>query len=279
MVEQAYGQLDRWRDNAQADLAAGHRLAERLERRAKGDAEVTARAAYLDLLEIQAGERVLEVGCGSGAVLRDVAGRLGPYGRAVGLDYSAALLAVARELAEQVGLADRIELREGDARALPFGDAEFDAVLAVTTLCHIPEAERAIDEIVRVTRPGGRVGVFARDTDSMIITHPDRPLTRRIVAANSDYASVEGWLGRRLPRLLTRAGLVDVRVRAFTTIEVGPSGFHATAAEWAADTAVQVNAISEDERQAWLTALHAEQEAGEFVASLTKLFVWGAKPT
>jgi hypothetical protein len=132
--------------------------------------------------------------------------------------------------------------------------------------------------MVRVTRPGGRIAVFARDTDSMIIAHPDRELTRRIVAANSDHASVDGWLGRRLPRLLTQAGVMDVRLRPFTTIEVGPSGFHAAAAEWAAETAVQVKAISEDERQGWLTALHAEQEAGQFVAGLTKLFVWGVKP-
>lgn len=277
MVEHAYGQLDRWQDNAGVDLEEGRRLAERLERRARGDEEIAARAAYLDLLEIRDDERILEVGCGSGAILRDVARQLGPNGRAIGLDYSAALLAVAGELAERAGLADRIELREGDARALPFADAEVDVALAVTTLCHIPEADRAVAEMVRVTRPGGRVGVFARDMDSMIVTHPDRPMTRRIVAANADYASVDGWLGRRAPRLLILAGLADVQVRPFTTLQVGPTGFYAIAAESAAETAVQVGSISEEERQHWLTALRAEQEAGQFVAGLTKLFVWGVK--
>ena len=98
------------------------------------------------------------------------------------------------------------------------------------------------------------------------------------MAANADNASVDDWIGRRMPRLLAEAGLLDVRLHPFTTIEVGPSGFYATATEWAAETAVKVQAISEEERQGWLAALHAEQAAGQFVAGLTKLFVWGVKP-
>jgi ubiquinone/menaquinone biosynthesis C-methylase UbiE len=81
----------------------GHRtardLAARLERRAKAEDEVTARDAYLGLLNISAGQRVLDVGCGSGAVTREIARRVGRAGLAVGLDPSPALLAVARELA------------------------------------------------------------------------------------------------------------------------------------------------------------------------------------
>ncbi|MDP8921346.1 MAG: methyltransferase domain-containing protein, partial [Chloroflexota bacterium] len=164
-------------------------------------------------------------------------------------------------------------------RVLPFGDAEFDAVLAVTTLCHVPDSERAIPEMVRVSRPGGRVGVFDRDNDSYIISHPDRVLTRRIVAAGSDHSAVNSWIGRQLPRLMVEAGLRDVRVRAFASIEQDPTGFYATnaGARWA-DIAVQVGAISGEERQRWLDQLCAEQAAGGFIAGLTHLFVWGTRP-
>jgi ubiquinone/menaquinone biosynthesis C-methylase UbiE len=93
-------------------------MASLLERRARSSDETAARAAYLDLLAIGPGERVLEVGCGHGIVMREVARRLGPGGRAVGLDPGRAFLTIAREQADQTDWGKRVELREGDARAL-----------------------------------------------------------------------------------------------------------------------------------------------------------------
>jgi len=110
-----YGRQSLWRDTAGADAAKARELAGRLELRAKAEDEVDARETYLDLLGITAGERVLDVGCGSGVVTREIARRVGPRGRAVGLDPSPALLTVARELAQEADLGDRIEFREGSA--------------------------------------------------------------------------------------------------------------------------------------------------------------------
>lgn len=280
MSEGERGRFSLWREPQGFDEGRARSLAERaLELRGRAEDETRARAAYLDLLNVVPGERVLDIGCGSGVVTRDLARRVGAGGRVVGLDPSAALLTVAAELAANAGLAGRITWREGDARALPFADGAFDAALAVTALCHIPDGERAVPELVRVVRPGGRVGVFDRDNDSYIIAHPDRALTRRIVAAGSDHTTVDGWLIRRLPRLLRAAGLVDVRVRAFASIEQDPAGFYATnaGARWA-DVATQTGAISEEERQRWVAQLDAEAAAGGFVAGLTHLFVWGTRP-
>ena len=272
-----YGRLDQWSTPVDIDAAKAREMAARLELRGRSTDEITARNAYLDLLGIRPGERVLEVGCGSGIVLRDLARRVEPNGLALGLDPSPALLAVARELADEAGLSQSIELREGDARALPFGAAEFDAVLAVTALAHIPDGRRTIPELVRVVRPGGRVGIFERDPDSYIVAHPDRALTRRIVAASSDHASADGWLARALPRLMTEAGLRDVQVRAFTTIETDPVGYYSLRAERMADTAVSAGVISAEERRRWLEALAVERASGGFLAGMTLLFIWGTR--
>lgn len=261
------------------DLETARENSARLERRARADDEIAARNAYLDLLAVGPGERVLDIGCGSGVVTREVARRVAPAGLAVGVDPSPAMLTVARELADQQGVGEWVDLRVGDARALPFADAEFDVVIAVTALSHFPGGEHVIPELMRVMRPGGRLGVFDRDTDSFIVAHPDRALTRRIVAAFSDHASVDGWLARRLPGLFAEAGLHDVRVRAFTPLETDAAGFYAGTALRALEAAVQAEAISEEERQRWVDALHAEQAAGRFVAGLTQLFVWGSKPS
>ena len=273
-----YGRLDQWRGTSRIDEAQAREMASRLELRGQSEDEVAARSAYLDLLGMGPGERVLDVGCGSGVVTRDLARRVEPDGMAVGLDHSPALLAVARELADQAALGDRVEFRDGDARALPFADAEFDAVVAVTALSHVPDGESAIPEMVRVARPGGRIGIFEQDSDSFIVSHPDRALTRRIIAASSDHGAVNGWLGRTLPDLLAEAGLQDVRVRAFTPLERDPSGFYASLAERRAERAVQVEAISAEEQRRWLSALHAEQVAGRLLAGLVHIFAWGIRP-
>jgi len=273
-----YGQQSQFRDTAGLDAVKARELAGRLELRAKSPAEVEARQAYLDLLGVQAGECVLDVGCGSGAVTRDIARRVGPAGRAVGVDPSPQFLVVARELAEAAGLGSGLEFCEGSALHLPFPQGSFDVAVAVTVLVHTPGGESAVAEMARVVRPGGRVGVFDLDTDMTTVTHPDRALTRRIVAAASDSTAVDGWLSRRLPSLFARAGLEDVRVRGFFPLETDPLGFYASMLERASEIALTAGAITEDERRGWLEALHAEQARGPVIAGRLHIFTWGRKP-
>ena len=260
-----------------AEAARVRELARLLELRGQSEAQASIRAAYLDLLQIAPGEKVLDVGCGTGVVTRAVARRVAPTGRVVGIDPSPTMLAVAREIAEREGVAEQIEFRVGDARALSVDDAAFDIVLAITALSHTTDAERAIPELLRAVRPGGRVGIFDIDPESWMVCHPDRALTRRISAAATD-AVTNGWLARRLPGLLESVGVQDVRVRAFTPVERDPTGFFATQAPMRANQAVLAGAISENECESWLAALRAEQAANRFLIGQINLFIWGRRP-
>jgi ubiquinone/menaquinone biosynthesis C-methylase UbiE len=104
----------------------------------------------LDALEIEfaapavAGREVLEVGCGTGLVLRALAPLAS---RAVGVDLSPRMLARARERG--------LSVVEGSATALPFADASFDIAVSFKTLPHVPDLARALSEMARVVRPGG----------------------------------------------------------------------------------------------------------------------------
>src|SRR5437879_5564574 len=112
MTAPDYGRLSLFRDPASLDGERARELAFRnLETRGKSPDEVAARAEYLDLLAIRPGLQVLDVGCGSGVVTRDMARRVSPGGRAVGLDPSVEFLTIARELARQARLDAVAEFR------------------------------------------------------------------------------------------------------------------------------------------------------------------------
>jgi ubiquinone/menaquinone biosynthesis C-methylase UbiE len=99
----------------------------------------------------QATGEVLEVAIGTGLNLP-----LYPVDiRLTGIEWSPAMLDIARHRAGELGLS--VELREGDAQAMPFGDASFDTVVCTLSLCAIPDDRRAIAEMARVLRPGGRL--------------------------------------------------------------------------------------------------------------------------
>ena len=136
---------------AEVDVATQERLAAILELRAADPQQRAILDAYLAEVEFPPSARVLEVGCGTGAVTRLLAGRPG-VAEAVGVDPSPVFVAKAGELAAGLGNAS---FEEGDGRALRFGDGGFDVVVCHTVLCHVPEPERVLTEALRVLRPGG----------------------------------------------------------------------------------------------------------------------------
>lgn len=123
-------------------------------------------ARILGDLGLRGDEQVLDLGCGRGAQLLAVA-KLLPRGRAVGIDLWRADQTgngaeATRRNAEREGVADRVELHTGDITRLPFADSTFDLVVSSLVLHNIPSAagrRAAIDEAVRVLRPGGRLAI------------------------------------------------------------------------------------------------------------------------
>jgi len=118
----------------------------------------------LDALAIRPGESVLEVGCGSGVIMRELARRTAGANRLIGRDMSTYLLREARALARRAGLLDHIDFAEGRAEALPLPDGAVDVALS-STVFEEGEADQMLAQIVRVTRPGGRIGIVVRAVD------------------------------------------------------------------------------------------------------------------
>jgi SAM-dependent methyltransferase len=120
----------------------------------------------LDVAGVQAGEVVLEVGGGSGVVLRELARRSAGTNRIIDVDINPYLLREAALLAEQAGLADSntMSFEEGHAEAIPLADGSVDVALSFTVM-EEGDADRMLAELVRVTRPEGRIAVIVRARD------------------------------------------------------------------------------------------------------------------
>jgi ubiquinone/menaquinone biosynthesis C-methylase UbiE len=162
------------------------------------------RRAAVAALRLRPGESVLDIGTGTGLALPYLAAAVGGDGRVVGIDRSPAMLAGAKRRA-----AAPVEVVEGDATALPFENAAFDAAISTYGLTAIAEIDAALDEIVRVVRPGGRIAV----ADVHFVNWPTPAAVNRTVTAalrpfNTWYTD------RDFPGLLRARGL---RVTAVET--------------------------------------------------------------
>ena len=102
------------------------------------------------------GETVLDIGCGAGTDLLLAARRVGPIGHAIGIDMTETMRDRARASAVAAGLTN-VEVRAGDATALPLPDASVDVIISNGVLNLVPEKDKAFAEILRVLRPGGRL--------------------------------------------------------------------------------------------------------------------------
>lgn len=177
--------------------------------------KLRGRERVLDLVPWRGDETVLDVGCGRGLFLVGAAKRL-TTGRAVGVDlWQSEDLSGNRpeatvENARREGVAERVEVRDGDARQLPFPDASFDVVVSSLALHNIYDRqgrEQAVREIARVLRPGGRVAVVdIRHTDEYARVLAASGLTdvRRCASVLGRLVMVWTWGGVRPFRVLGR---------------------------------------------------------------------------
>ena len=118
-----------------------------------------AQMRLLEVIDLQPGERVVDVACGTGLMSIPMATLVGPRGAVVGTDLSEGMLASARELAARLGLANA-DFERMDAEALDLADASFDVALCALGLMYVPDPAASLREMRRVLEPGGRAAAL-----------------------------------------------------------------------------------------------------------------------
>ncbi len=219
-----------------------------------------AKRSLLSQLALGQARAALDVGCGSGADLVAMAGSMPPGAEIWGLDASETMIDEARR--RTAGLRPRVSLRIGEATSLPFPDETFDACVADTVLQHIPDPAQALREMARVTRPGGRIAALEFDLGTTFLDHPDSEITQLILDTFTD-ATIQGRIGRQLPRLFGLAGLTDVTITP-TVILSNAHFWRAIYQNHVAQLRDQ-ELLSSQEADQWWTALDRQAQAGRFL--------------
>ena len=224
-----------------------------------------------ELLEVSAGDSVVDVGCGIGTAARELAELVGEQGRVIGIDSSEEMIAVARRRAADA--AQPLTFDVADAGDLPFPDASLDAYRAERLYQHLPDVDAALAEARRVLRPGGRLALVDQDWETFLVDADDRDVTRRI--ANHFGDSIRNtWMGRQLRRRLLDAGFVDVDVLPDTQLYTDFGVWEPLLGQ-VLQAAVADGAVTDDEAEAWLADQRRRADADRFLLSMTHFVAIG----
>jgi len=167
----------------------------------------------IERVKVQPREHVLDIACGTGIVSRYAALRVGSLGRVTGVELNPAMIDVARKAAAYI---DQIDFLVGSALELPVADAHFDVALCQQAIMFFPDRERAIQEMHRVLKPGGRVGLNVFRTPEFV------PSFAYLIQALEKHASPTAAEFMRVPfvmesvaqmrSLFEQAGFMDIEV-------------------------------------------------------------------
>jgi ubiquinone/menaquinone biosynthesis C-methylase UbiE len=236
----------------------------------------THKAKALQALAALPHGNYLEVGCGTGADAQALALQLGKDGQVTGLDSSNTMVDEATRRAALLALP--LSFQCGDSYSLPFADHTFDGTYSLVTFDILQYPAAALNEMVRVTKPGGTVLVGASDHGTLVIDAQDRQLTRRLLEFFCDN-TYSGWIGRQLPRYFTQAGLSNIKVQPDTVALQSPDYpvVKQILLENIVAGAQASGLISQTQGKQWLAELDASYASRSFFASSTFFIVSGVK--
>ena len=227
----------------------------------------------IETAQLRPGEVVLDVGCGSGVVDRWLAHQTDRANRIVGVDINGYLLGEAAALVRKEGLEEVIELHEGNAEALPFSDASFDVTMSHTVL-EEGDADRMLAELVRVTKPGGRVVIMVRALDvPWWVNVPVQSELKRKLETPRGFVGPSGCADAGLYRRLQAAELQQVKV--FPQL-VAFDDRQSPVGQWY--EALLLAPLSAEEGQEWRVGVEQAEAEGTFLIAQSYHGAVGTKP-
>jgi ubiquinone/menaquinone biosynthesis C-methylase UbiE len=238
---------------------------------------IAAAGAYkrrsVEMCRLTPGDRAVDVGCGTGDDAAVLARIVGAQGEVTGLDFSEAMVQEAGRRWCDEGLS--LAFRTGDIRALDLADDSVDAARADRVFQHLADPNVALAELLRITRPGGRVVLSDPDWGSYIIDAPPTDAVRRYLNFARGQAT-NPWSGRQLYGLLRAHGFkeieIDTQVGVFLDYAVLERMGNLDAGFVAA---IEAGEMTSDEVEEVKRELRQRQAEGRFCAAVSMFTVGG----
>lgn len=234
------------------------------------------RNAVLKALELRPGEAALDIGVGPGLLALDMAATVGETGRFLGIDLSEPMLEMSRRRCGHLPWAG---FEQADATALPGADNSFDAATSTQVYEYVADMPKALNELYRVLKPGGRAVVLDTDYDSLVMHTSDRDRMTRVMTAWDEH-----FVHRSLPQvlgpMLTQAGFV---IRQREAIPMFNPEYHPHTYAYGMVGAIAAFAagragVSEEEARAWKDEQTDLGAQGRFFFSLNRYLFLVTKP-
>lgn len=225
-----------------------------------------------DALRPRPGQRLLDAGSGTGDVARELAAEVTGSGEVIALDFSAMFVASAQARDDS----RNVTYVQGDVTRLDLPDGTVDGVWCERVLQHLADPDAAIGELVRVTRPGGRVCLIDTDWESLAFDGMPADLTAEVTASAAKVFAGHGvTMGRTLRRRLVAAGLGEIEATPVICFFGDPASAAVVLPMVNPEVPEQAGFVAGELRDRWLAAVTAAGEHGDFLAVLTIWVVAG----
>ena len=231
---------------------------------------ISYKARIAELLDPQPDGTYLDVGAGTGDDARVMARNA--RATVVALDQSEAMMLEATRR----GLDTCVV---GSAESLPFATATFDGAWSDRTFQHLSDPARALDEIIRVTKPSGRVVIVDPDYGTQVMEFPDQELSARVLRFRAERGLRNGTLAHLMQEMFSQSGLRDVRTEPMTLVVKDASAVDNVLGlrTWARSAQSQ-GYLTESDVRRWEMLFDEAVAAGRFLWSVTFFLTTGTKP-
>jgi ubiquinone/menaquinone biosynthesis C-methylase UbiE len=235
----------------------------RLEERGRNRCFQQMIGKYVGTLPADTPLTVLDLGCGTGVVIRQLAEKLHPSSSLHGADVSAHLLNEAKRLTSD----PRIQWDHLCAGPLPYADASFEAITMHTLLSHVPDPSQILREARRILKPGGKLIVFDADHAGTTYSQSDYETTRRIDHILTSAIATHPDICRQMPRLLKMSGFALVGHDSEVISECGKGDYWLSSVQGFARLMPVIGGLSQEEAETWAEYLLDAHKNGTFFAA------------